>query len=181
MKEEMDMSRVILVDGNDREIGTAEKMEAHLNGGHLHRAFSVIVFSPAGEIMLQKRAATKYHSQSQWTNTCCSHPAPGESTETAAHRRLKEEMGFDVPLREIFSFVYKASLDTGLTEHEYDHVFVGEFSGTPACDPHEVEEWAWVSPEELRADIERHPEKYSEWFKIIIGQYFDHISSSEGL
>ena len=104
-----------------------EKMEAHRDGGHLHRAFSVIVFSPRGEILLQRRAATKYHSQSLWTNTCCSHPAPGETTLEAAHRRLREEMGFDVPLQEVFSFVYRAGLDTGLTEYEYDHVLVGEF------------------------------------------------------
>ena len=166
----------MLVDENDAPLGTMEKMEAHCDGGHLHRAFSVIVFSPRGEILLQRRAATKYHSQSLWTNTCCSHPAPGETTLEAAHRRLREEMGFDVPLQEVFSFVYRAGLDTGLTEYEYDHVLVGEFSGEPLCNPQEVDDWRWISPEVLKADMEAFPQKYSAWFKIIIGRYFDFVS-----
>lgn len=173
---EEEKSLVVLVDENDAPLGTMEKMEAHRDGGHLHRAFSVIVFSPRGEIMLQRRAATKYHSQSLWTNTCCSHPAPGEATLEAAHRRLREEMGFDVPLQEVFSFVYRAGLDTGLTEYEYDHVLVGEFSGEPLCNPQEVDDWRWISPEELKADMEASPQKYSAWFKIIIGRYFDFVS-----
>ena len=173
---EEEKSLVVLVDENDAPLGTMEKMEAHRNGGRLHRAFSVIVFSPRGEIMLQRRAATKYHSQSLWTNTCCSHPAPGEATLEAAHRRLREEMGFDVPLQEVFSFVYRAELDTGLTEYEYDHVLVGEFSGEPLCNPQEVDDWRWISPKELKADMEASPQKYSAWFKIIIGRYFDFVS-----
>lgn len=178
MKEQKlyDTDRVILVDEQDRETGTAGKMDAHRNGGCLHRAFSVIVFSPEGRMLLQRRAATKYHSQSLWTNTCCSHPAPGETTLAAAHRRLREEMGFDTPLEEAFAFVYKATLDTGLTEHEYDHVFVGEYSGEPHCDPGEVEDWAWVDPQELSRDIRRHPERYTEWFKIIIRRYFEFVA-----
>lgn len=180
MKQEQEKDRVILVDGADREIGTAGKMEAHRNGGRLHRAFSVIVFSPDGRILLQKRAATKYHSQSLWTNTCCSHPAPGEDTEAAAHRRLREEMGFDIPLKEVLSFVYKATLDTGLTEHEYDHVFTGEFSGTPVCDPEEVGDWKWIAPDDLCRDMDARPEQYSEWFKIIIRRYFDFVSVPAG-
>lgn len=171
-----DKDRVVLVDSDDRPVGTAGKMEAHLDGGRLHRAFSVIVFSPRGEILLQRRAATKYHSQSLWTNTCCSHPAPGEATIDAAHRRLREEMGFDTPLEEVFSFVYRARLDTGLTEYEYDHVFTGQFAGEPSCDPQEVEAWRWIDPQELRADIQARPERYTEWFKIIIGRYFDFVS-----
>ena len=173
---EEEKSLVVLVDENDAPLGTMEKMEAHRDGGHLHRAFSGIVFSPRGEILLQRRAATKYHSQSLWTNTCCSHPAPGETTLEAAHRRLREEMGFDVPLQEVFSFVYRAGLDTGLTEYEYDHVLVGEFSGEPLCNPQEVDDWRWISPEVLKADMEAFPQKYSAWFKIIIGRYFDFVS-----
>ena len=173
---EEEKSLVVLVDENDAPLGTMEKMGAHRDGGHLHRAFSVIVFSPRGEILLQRRAATKYHSQSLWTNTCCSHPAPGETTLEAAHRRLREEMGFDVPLQEVFSFVYRAGLDTGLTEYEYDHVLVGEFSGEPLCNPQEVDDWRWISPEVLKADMEAFPQKYSAWFKIIIGRYFDFVS-----
>ena len=173
---EEEKSLVVLVDENDAPLGTMEKMEAHRDWGHLHRAFSVIVFTPRGEILLQRRAATKYHSQSLWTNTCCSHPAPGETTLEAAHRRLREEMGFDVPLQEVFSFVYRAGLDTGLTEYEYDHVLVGEFSGEPLCNPQEVDDWRWISPEVLKADMEAFPQKYSAWFKIIIGRYFDFVS-----
>lgn len=173
---EEEKSRVVLVDENDAPLGAMEKMEAHRNGGRLHRAFSVIGFSPRGEILLQRRAATKYHSQSLWTNTCCSHPAPGETTLEAAHRRLREEMGFDVPLQEVFSFVYRAELDTGLTEYEYDHVLVGEFSGEPLCNPQEVDDWRWISPEALKADMEASPQKYSAWFRIIIGRYFDFVS-----
>lgn len=176
MIDEDDIRRVILVDENDNQTGTAGKMEAHLNGGRLHRAFSVIITDSRGRIMLQKRAATKYHSQGLWTNTCCSHPEPGESTEDAAHRRLKEEMGFDASLKEEFSFIYRATLDTGLTEHEYDHVFTGTFDGIPVCDPNEVEDWRFVEPEDLRRDMERRPEMFSEWFRIIINRYFDYIS-----
>lgn len=176
MADEDDSRCVILVDENDNQTGTAGKMEAHLNGGKLHRAFSVIITDSKGRIMLQKRASAKYHSQGLWTNTCCSHPEPGESTEDAAHRRLKEEMGFDTPLKEVFSFVYKATLDTGLTEHEYDHVFIGTYDGVPVCDPAEVEDWRLAEPEELRMDMNAHPEEFSEWFRIIINRYFGFIS-----
>ena len=146
-----------------------------MNGGVLHRAFSVIIFDEKGRMMLQKRSCTKYHSQSLWTNTCCSHPFPEEETTVAAHRRLMEEMGFDTPLKEIFSFKYSTTLDTGLTENEYDHVFVGTFDGLPKCNPEEVEDWQCIEPEALKKDICEHPEQYTAWFKIIIKEYFNFL------
>jgi isopentenyl-diphosphate delta-isomerase len=142
-----------------------EKMEVHRKA-LLHRAFSVFVFNKKNELMLQQRAAGKYHSPLLWTNTCCSHPRPGETTKAAAHRRLAEEMGFDCDLTEIFSFIYKEPLDQGLTEHEFDHVFVGSFNGIPEINPGEVETWKWMSLENITTDMKTHPENYTVWFRI---------------
>lgn len=163
------MEHVILVDKNDREIGTMEKMEAHKKGV-LHRAFSVLVFDQGGKLLIQKRAQGKYHSSGLWTNTCCSHPLPGESLEMATRRRLKEEMGID--LQPVFShaFIYQAALDKELIEHEFDHVFVGKFNGTPDINQKEVEDWKYVDPHWLKLDMELHPESYTEWFKLIVNQ-----------
>lgn len=167
---------IILVDENDNEIGYTEKLEAHKTG-KLHRAFSIFVFNPHGEMLIHKRAGHKYHSGGLWSNTCCSHPRKGESLKEAVHRRLQEEMGFDCDLQEIFHFVYTADLGD-LTEHELDHVFVGEYSGDITVNPEEVEDFAWVSVNELQKDIEENPQKYTEWFKIAVEkviQYFkDH-------
>lgn len=162
------MENVILVDRNDKEIGTEEKIKAHENGGKLHRAFSIFVFNSKGELLLQMRAKTKYHSAGLWTNTCCSHPRPSEPLKDAAHRRLKEEMGFDCDLDETFSFVYKANFDNNLTEWEYDHVFVGIFDGNVIPNPEEVEEIKWISPNDLKDDVKKNPQNYTEWFKISI-------------
>ena len=159
--------KVILVDKNDKEIGIGEKMKIHREG-KLHRAFSIFVFNSRGELLLQKRAKSKYHSGGLWTNTCCSHPRSGESTERAAHRRLKEEMGFDCELKEIFSFTYKAKLDNDLFENEFDHVFIGNFDDNPLPNPKEVDEWKWVNLEELKRDIKENPTNYSYWLKISI-------------
>lgn len=161
------MELVILVDSNDNEIGTMEKMEAHKKGV-LHRAFSVLLFDQSGRMLIQKRARTKYHSSGLWTNTCCSHPLPGESLQEATRRRLKEEMGIDVQPAFSHSFIYKAVLDKNLIEHEFDHIFVGTFSGTPHINKKEVEDWKYVELEWLRQDIERHPSAYTEWFKMIV-------------
>lgn len=158
------MGQVILVDENDREIGTEEKMAAHL-AGKLHRAFSIFVFNSKGEMMLQKRDSRKYHSGGLWTNTCCSHPMPGEQLTDAIHRRLQEEMGFDCEMKEEFSFIYTAKLDKGITENEFDHVFVGKYEGKPLLNPEEAEGWKWVYPEQLQKDIKKNPEAYTQWFK----------------
>ena len=155
--------RVVLVDEYNRPLGTEAKMRAH-RAGQLHRALSVFVLNRAGEMLLQRRAASKYHSAGLWSNTCCSHPRPGESPEFAAHRRLTEEMGFDCPLRAVFTFTYRRAFDNGLVEHEYDHVFVGRFDGTPAPASSEVAEWKWVGVDEVVADVAARPERYTAWF-----------------
>lgn len=165
---------VVLVDEKDNEIGTALKLEAHQRG-LLHRAFSVFVFNSKGELMLQKRAASKYHSGSLWSNTCCSHPFPGEPVDVAAQRRLQEEMGFTCDLDNSFSFIYKAELDNDLTEHEYDHVFIGHSDMQPRINPDEVEDWKWMSLDELKADMQRYPGKYTMWLKIVFEQVQDHL------
>ncbi|MBU7047042.1 MAG: isopentenyl-diphosphate Delta-isomerase [Theionarchaea archaeon] len=158
--------RVILVDENDKELGSEEKIEAHKTG-KLHRAFSIFVFNSKGEMLLQQRALHKYHSGGLWANACCSHPRLGETLEEAVHRRLKEEMGFDCELKEIFSFIYKAKVGT-LTEHELDHVFIGMYDGDVHPDPGEVGGYRWVTIESLRKDVQTHPEAYTEWFKIAL-------------
>ena len=157
---------VILVDEQDRAIGTAGKMEAHQQG-LLHRAFSVLLFNDNNEILLQRRAWDKYHSPGLWINTCCSHPYPDESTAVAARRRLKEEMHIDCPVREWFSFVYKEGLPNGLTEHEFDHVFIGTYTGNPVIDLTEVADFKWMEWEELFADIKTNSENYTVWFLIL--------------
>src|SRR4030042_2763439 len=129
----MVMEKIILVDENDREIGTEEKLKTH-EQGKLHRAFSIFVFNSKGELLLQRRAKGKYHSGGLWTNTCCSHPREGEKLEEAVHRRLKQEMGLDCPLKEAFSFIYKVRFENGLFEHELDHVFIGRVDGKPVPD-----------------------------------------------
>ncbi len=169
--------QVILVDENDRKYGLMEKMEAH-EKGLLHRAFSVFVLNDRGELMLQRRALDKYHSGGLWTNTCCSHPRDNESVENAAHRRLVEEMGFDCPINKAFDFIYKAELDQGLTEHEFDHLFVGRFNGLPQINPEEVAEWKWMKVEEVKQDVEDQPEIYTEWFKIIFDRFYQSLNTS---
>jgi isopentenyl-diphosphate delta-isomerase len=158
---------VILVDEQDRELGTMEKMEAHKRGV-LHRALSVLIFNSKGEMLLQKRADSKYHSGGLWTNTCCSHPRPAESVNDAATRRLREEMGIELKLNHAGSFIYEAKLDQGLTEHELDHVFTGTFNEQPNINKHEVEDWKYVSIDTLLKDVSENPTLYTEWFKIIL-------------
>lgn len=160
------MAEIILVDENDNQIGTGEKLEVHRQG-KLHRAFSVLIFNPKGELLLQKRAKSKYHSGGLWSNTCCSHPTVGERIKDSAERRLFEEMGIKTKLKEIFSFVYKAKFED-LTEYEFDHVFEGRFNGNPNPEPEEAEDWKWMNLAELKKDIKENPKNYTEWFKIII-------------
>ncbi len=161
----MVMEKIILVDKKDREIGTGEKLEVH-KSGKLHRAFSIFVFNRKGELLLQKRAKGKYHSGGLWSNTCCSHPRAGERLEKAVHRRLKQEMGFDCSLKEIFSFVYKVKFENGLYEHELDHVFIGNYGRKPEPDPEEADGWKWISLNELKKDIQKNPGNYTYWLKV---------------
>lgn len=161
------MEQLILVDQHDKEIGIEEKIKAHKEG-KLHRAFSVFILNSKGQLMLQKRANDKYHSGGLWTNTCCSHPRPGEPVESAAIRRLSEEMGFSCPLKELFSFIYKTGFDNGLMEHEFDHVFVGTYDGQPKINPGEVAEYKWIGIKELLKDMEENPQNYTFWFKEIM-------------
>jgi isopentenyl-diphosphate delta-isomerase len=162
---------LILVDEHDNAVGFETKLRAHEAGGKLHRAFSVFIFNRAGEMLLQRRAVTKYHFGGLWTNACCSHPRRGEETLDAAHLRLRHELGFDTDLRELFASVYRAEDPTsGLTEHEFDHVFVGEFDGMPRPNPDEVGEWKWVSPVGLIADVRANPQSYTPWFSLVVGR-----------
>ncbi|MCK5044908.1 isopentenyl-diphosphate Delta-isomerase [Candidatus Parcubacteria bacterium] len=165
------MKDIILVDKDDNEIGKGEKMAVHL-AGQLHRAFSIFIFNSQGEMMLQRRASTKYHSPGLWTNACCSHPRPGESLEQAAKRRLKEEMGFECDLQKVFSFIYKAKVED-LTEHEFDHVFIGKFDQEPVLNKEEADGWKWIELKQLIEDIIKNPKEYTCWFKIILTKLYD--------
>jgi len=160
--------QVIFVDGQDRAVGAGEKMAAHRSGA-LHRAFSVFVFDAEGRLLLQRRASGKYHSGGLWSNTACGHPRPGETTPGAARRRLREEMNIDCELSEAFAFVYRAELDGGLVEHEYDHVYVGTYNGAdPHPDPSEVEGWRWVTLDELRRGLRDEPHRYTYWLNVAL-------------
>lgn len=166
-------NEVILVDEKDRKTGVCEKMSAHRRG-RLHRAFSVFVFGSAGRLLIQQRAAGKYHSAGLWSNTCCSHPRPGETTRQAAHRRLREEMGFDCSLRKIFAFRYKTDFGNGLFENEYDHVLAGTFDGAPKPCPSEVRDWKWISTAALQSDVRKHPVRYTSWLKKCLRRVLYH-------
>src|SRR5690606_17368820 len=164
---------VILVNEKDEPVGTMEKLEAHRKG-LLHRAISVFIFDQRGRLLLQQRAAHKYHSAGLWTNTCCSHPAPGESTADAALRRLGEEMGMHTPLTFAFTFRYHAIFDNGLVEHELDHVFIGYTDETPTPNPDEVAAYRWVDRLIIDQEVHTSPEVYTAWFKRIYRQVFEH-------
>ena len=159
------MEEVILVNTDNEVLGYMEKMEAH-EKGLLHRAFSIFIFNTKGEILLQKRAISKYHSGGLWTNTCCSHPRKNESFLDAANRRLSEEMGMSCVLNEAFSFIYKAELDNNLTEHEYDQVLFGTTDQIPVLNKAEAEDYKYIKPDQLKIDIHDNPSQYTEWLKI---------------
>lgn len=163
------MEEVILVDTEDREIGLMEKMQAHREA-KLHRAFSVFLWNDKNEVLLQQRALDKYHCGGMWTNACCSHPRAGETLQDAVKRRLEEEMGIACDTKWAYSFIYKADVGGGLFEHEFDHVFLGRFSGIPQPDENEVSDWGYVTIEALKQDVEAHPAKYTPWFKIILSE-----------
>jgi isopentenyl-diphosphate delta-isomerase len=150
------------------------KMEAH-EKAVLHRAFSVFIFNDSGELMLQQRASEKYHSPLEWTNTCCSHQRDGETSLDAGKRRLKEEMGFECELEEIFTFIYKAPFENGLTEHELDHVMIGKYNESPIINKDEVEAYTWMTLEEVKVDMELQPKVYTAWFRIIFDKYYNFI------
>lgn len=165
---------VILVDTSDQPIGLMPKLEAH-EKGVLHRAFSVFILNNEGQLMLQQRALHKYHSPGLWTNTCCSHQRDGESNLAAGKRRLKEEMGFVTELREVTSFIYKAPFDNGLTEHELDHIMIGQYEGAPSINPEEVADWKWMDIEDVRSDIKEYPQRYTVWFMLIFEKFYEKI------
>ena len=174
------MEQVILVDKDDSEIGVMEKMEAHKQAV-LHRAFSVFLFNPQGKMLLQQRALTKYHSAGLWTNTCCSHPRPGEKLDDAVTRRLMEEMGITAKVSKAFDFIYQAELPDHLNEHEFDHVFIGNYDDEVRPNHLEVANFVYQSIEEVAANLQSHPEKYTVWFKIAFPKVVEWYQSNSSL
>jgi isopentenyl-diphosphate delta-isomerase len=169
------LERVVLVDGNDCEVGTAPKLDAHRQGA-LHRALSVVLRDQEGRLLLQKRHIRKYHSGGLWTNTCCSHPRPGEPVALAARRRLREEMGMDSPLRSLITVTYRADVGEGMIEHEVVHVFAGLFSGAVRPDPAEVDGYAWIDPDALAADVRAMPERFSVWLRKYVAEHWPSLT-----
>ena len=165
---------VILVDKNDQEIGSMEKLQAH-KLGRLHRAFSVFIFNNKQELLLQKRSKGKYHSPSMWTNTCCSHPKTNEDLQKKKKKRLKEEMGIICELKKSFSFLYKVEMENRLIEHEIDHVFVGFSNDNPTVNTDEASGYQWTSLESLKKSIQNTPEQYTPWLKIIMTEHFSNL------
>lgn len=164
------LERVILVDPQDRPIGAGHKLDVHREG-QLHRAFSILIFNARGDLLLQRRAEGKYHFAGRWSNSCCGHPRPGESTYRAALRRLGEELGFQAPLTEDARLVYRAvDPDSGLIEHEYLHVFRGRFVGEPRPDPDEVGAWRWMSVPGVRRALAQRPGLFTPWFSLLVAQ-----------
>jgi isopentenyl-diphosphate delta-isomerase len=167
--------KINLVDKNGKRIGAIDKLEAHVKG-QLHEAFSVFIFNLKGELLLQQRAEGKYHSEGLWSNTVCSHANFGEELSEAAQRRLKEEMGFSTPVGETFSFIYRSDYENGLTEHEFDHVFVGYYGGEPVPNQEEVMDYKWMAIADLKKDIEKDPDNYTTWFrKILENEEFEKV------
>lgn len=169
--------KVILVDVNDNPIGLMNKLEAH-EKAVLHRAFSVFILNDKYELMLQQRANHKYHSPLLWTNTCCSHQRENETNIQAGTRRLREEMGFETELKEMFHFIYKAPFDNGLTEHELDHVMLGYYNDIPDINKDEVESWKWMKIEDVKNDMITNPNLYTVWFKIIFEEFYHHFDDN---
>ena len=170
----MSIEKVILVDENDNQVGLMPKLEAHQKG-LLHRAFSVFIFNSKYELLLQKRASSKYHSGGLWTNTCCSHPREGEDTLDAANRRLIEEMGIETSLRKVHDFIYKAELDNNLTEHEFDHVFYGIYNEDPIINKDEADDFKWIDMDSLNEDIKTNGDNYTIWFKIAFEYFYNYL------
>ena len=172
----MSKEKVILVDENDTQVGLMPKLEAHQKG-LLHRAFSVFIFNSNYQLLLQKRAVSKYHSGGLWTNTCCSHPREGEETINAANRRLIEEMGIKTNIRKVFDFIYKAKLDNELTENEFDHVFYGLYNEDPIINTEEADDFKWMDMETLNNDIAVNGQNYTVWFKIAFDYFYKYLNN----
>ena len=170
----MSKENVILVDKNDNQVGLMPKLEAHQKG-LLHRAFSIFIFNSKYELLLQKRASSKYHSGGLWTNTCCSHPREGEETLDAANRRLIEEMGIQTSLRKVHDFIYRAELDNDLTEHEFDHVFYGVYNEDPIINKGEADDFKWIDMDSLNKDIRTNGNNYTVWFKIAFKYFYNYL------
>ena len=164
---------LILVDENDQQWGKMEKLKVH-QLGLLHRAFSIFIFNSEGQVLLQQRAADKYHSPNLWSNTCCSHPHFGESMAQATKRRLQEEMGMNCPITFAFKFIYKVDFSNGLIEHECDHVYLGYSDAPPQANPLEVQDHKYIGLDELQEDLSKHAENYSEWLNICFEQLVKH-------
>jgi len=172
-------TQVILVDTEDNMIGLMPKLEAH-EKGLLHRAFSIIVFNSKGEMLLQRRAAQKYHTPGLWTNTCCSHQVEGEEIQKGLNRRLIEEMGLDIKtFHKAFQFIYKAELENGLTEYELDHVYFAKSDVLPNPNPEEVSEWKYISPSALKQDLKNYPHHYTPWFKQLLEPILQKVYSEQ--
>lgn len=169
---------VVLVDENDTPIGAMEKMEAHQKG-LLHRAFSIFIFNENEEMLLHQRALEKYHSPGLWTNTCCSHPMPDQSTHTAAVHRLQEEMGMQCEIEKSFHFIYRAELDNEMIEHELDHVFIGYTNNNPTPNPSEVMDWKWMAIDDIILEVNDNPHVFTEWFKIALPQVLMALDSNK--
>jgi isopentenyl-diphosphate delta-isomerase len=166
---------IILVNNADEQVGTAEKMEAHYKA-LLHRAFSVFIFNAKGEMLLQQRALSKYHSAGLWTNACCSHPRPGEETINGAKRRLNEELGFTVDVKKVFDFIYRAKFDNGLTENEFDHVFIGQYNGLINPNPNEVMNYCYKPMKKIKEELQTNPQIYTAWFIIAFPKIEQYIA-----
>ena len=174
------MVDVILVDELDNQVGVMEKLKAH-EEGVLHRAYSIFLFNDKGELLLQQRNHDKYHSGGLWTNTCCSHPKPGETIKEGALKRLQEEMGISAPINFAFSFIYQVDFENGLTENEFDHVFIGEFKDDPVPNPEEVADWRYTSIEDIKTEMSLNPEAFTEWFKIALPMVEEYLSKESSL
>jgi isopentenyl-diphosphate delta-isomerase len=163
----MNTEQVILVNEKDEELGAMDKMQAHRQG-ILHRAFSIFIFDKTGRMLIQQRSAQKYHGALLWSNACCSHPFLGESIESAGQRRLLEELGITVPLKSVFSFLYKTEVENDLIENEFDHVLTGIYEGELKINPTEVASFCYISMSQLKESIQDYPYKFTYWFRLAL-------------
>lgn len=173
----MQRDQVVTVNEQDEQLGTLDKLEAH-KSGVLHRAFSIFIVNKNNELLLQQRAADKYHSQNLWSNTCCSHPMPGEETLDAAHRRLMEEMGFDCDLQFMFTLRYCSDVGNGLTENEMDHVYFGRYDGPVNTNPEEVQNHRFISPEKLLQETAEQPQRFTAWLHLALPKFIEQLGEA---